>query len=282
MAAELIERLKKELAGTKSSDAPRMTHEERARRDADAMNAEIGHENDSDGYNCDLCKNKGYIFGARGMYVYREDCVCRNARNTIRRMQRSGLGTVISKSFDKFNAQTEWQKQLKDSAQRFVADDSPRWFFVGGASGSGKSHICTSICRKLLATMQVHYMLWEEESKELRSVIMDAEKYQPRMNRLKNIDVLYIDDFFSGHKERDGQVALPTVPEINLARELLNHRYVNGKLTIISSEWYSSEIYEIDAAVGGRIIEMAKGLYCVNLGRTDDKNYRLKLGGEIL
>ena len=124
-------------------------------------------------------------------------------------------------------------------------------------------------------------MMWEEEAPELKSMVNDAEAYQTRMNRLKNVDVLYIDDFFSGKKERNGETITPTAADVRLAREILNHRYVNGQTTIISSEWYSMEVFEIDNALGGRIVEMC-GPHCLNIKRSPEKNYRLKLGGVMI
>ena len=273
------------MAGTKSFeelDFTPKTPEERAKSDAAALNMEIGHEHEIDGYVCEKCRNRGYFYHANGIYVTRSDCECRKARQSIRRMQRSGLGNVINKyTFALYNAETDWQKKIKESAQAFLADDQAKWFFIGGSSGSGKSHICTAICRKLLSSLNVHYMMWEEESIELKGMVNDPENYHPRMNRLKEVDVLYIDDFFSGRKERNGELAKPTFADVRLAREILNHRYVNSKITIISSEWYSMEIFDIDEALGGRIIEKS-GKYCLNVGRNPDKNYRLKMGGGLL
>lgn len=255
---------------------------EKAQRDADMMNADEGDLHLYDGYVCDKCKNRGYIYYANGTHVTRANCECWTARSSIRRMKASGLEKVIKDyTFSKYIAEDDWQKRIKETAKAFLADDQAKWFFIGGASGSGKSHICTAICRELLKEKAVHYMLWEDESKELRSCVMDAETYQPHMNRLKEVDVLYIDDFFSGHREVDNKLIKPTGPEVGLARELFNHRYINGKITIISSEWYSSEIVDIDEALGGRILEKC-GKYCLNLERGSGKNYRLKKWGQML
>lgn len=244
------------------------------------LNAEAGDLHLYDGYECEKCNNRGWSYYAKGAYIYRGNCECWKARNTIRRMNESGLANVIRKyTFARYKPVDEWQKHIKETALRFVSDDRAKWFFIGGASGSGKSHICTAICRELLKTKDVQYMLWEEESNELKSNKMDAETYQPRMKRLKEVDVLYIDDFFSRH--RDNEAVRPTDADIGLARELLNHRYFNEKITLISSEWYSTEIFEMDEALGGRIIELG-GTYCLNVGRGEGKNYRLKMGGVLL
>ena len=259
-----------------------LTPEERAQRDADWMNKERGKENEVDGYECEACLNRGYIYFANGVNTSCRECDCWQARRTIRRMMRSGLGPVIKKyTFGKYKADEEWQKLIKSKAEAFAHDPSG-WFFIGGASGAGKSHICTAICRSLLAKHPVHYMMWEEEGFQLKGLTKDSPaEYQKRMDRLKTVDVLYIDDFFSGRRERDGKRSMPSDADIRMAREILNARYVANKITIISSEWHSMEISELDNAIGGRIVEMGRE-YCINVGRTPDKNMRLRMGGEIL
>jgi len=102
------------------------------------------------------------------------------------------------------------------------------------------------------------------------------------MQRLKDVDVLYIDDFFSRRKEDGEGAAMPTDADIRLAREILNHRAVNRKTTIISTEWYVMEIVDLDKGLGTRIIELCGEKYSRNLQRTLDKNYRLKIGGVML
>lgn len=256
--------------------------EERTQDEADAMNQIQGRENEVDGYECGECLNRGYRYYANGIYVTRADCECQTARRSIRRMQKSGLGDLIHKyTFDRYRTDEEWQRRVKETAAGFLKDDGAKWFYFGGASGAGKSHICTAICRNLLKTDAVHYMMWEDECPELKGLVTDAEAYQKRITRLKEIAVLYIDDFFSGRKTRNGEAIMPTGADVRLAREILNHRYVNGKTTIISSEWYSMEVYEIDNALGGRIVEMC-GPHCLNVKRGAEKNYRLKMGGRML
>lgn len=261
----------------------KLTPEQRAQRDADWMNRERGTENDVDGYECELCLNRGYIYYANGANTSCRECDCWQARRTIRRMMKSGLGPVIKKyTFAKYQPTESWQKTIKEKAEAFVHDPDAKWFFIGGASGAGKSHICTAICRSMLARYPVHYMLWEEEGFQLKGMTKDdPAEYQKRMDRLKNVEVLYIDDFFSGNRERDGRQSLPTDADIRMAREIFNHRYMAGRITIISSEWYSPEIYDLDNAVGGRIVEMARE-YCINVERTAEKNQRLKMGGAML
>lgn len=261
--------------GLQESDLKPMTQEEKARKDAADLNRQAGSENLIDGYECEKCRNRGHIYIARGVYVSRADCDCMNARRSIRRMLQSGLGPALNRyTFERYRADEPWQQCVKEAAQAFSEDAAGHWFFIGGASGAGKSHLCTAICRNLLTKQEVHYMLWEDEAPEIKGMITDGERYAQRVNRLKDVDVLYIDDFFSNRRD-----AGPSDADIRLAREILNHRVVNRKTTIISTEWYSSEILDVDTGLGGRIYEMCGEQYCWDLERGQDKNYRLKLGG---
>ena len=122
---------------------------------ADTANATEGNLNQQDGYHCPICRNKGYIMQAvevNGSWrVVGSDCKCQKMRRTIRRLERSGLKNIIRDyTFDKFEAQEDWQKTIKDTAATY-AKSREGWFFIGGQSGCGKTHICTAICLHALA-----------------------------------------------------------------------------------------------------------------------------------
>lgn len=242
------------------------------------LNREVYKIDNENAIHCDKCNNRGFFYVPNGMYIAKQDCECQRARKTLKRMVDSGLEKVIAKyTFAKYNAEEDWQKEIKDAAERFVRQNDGSWFFVGGESGAGKSHICTAICRELLRTKEIKYMLWEEESVALKSVKMDFALYQPRIQALREVEVLYVDDFL-GRKNGSYE---PSEADITFARELFNHRCFSGLQTIISTEWYLTEILQLDKGLGGRIIESCNG-YIFNIGRDNKKNYRLKKAGGIL
>ena len=110
------------------------------------------------------------------------------------------------------------------------------------------------------------YMLWRDESVELKALVNYQEDYNERMQRLKTVKVLYIDDFFKSKNVTDA--------DINLAFELLNYRYNDSKLrTIISSEKSIEDILSYDEAVGSRIYERCKNGFYID---APDENWRLK------
>lgn len=253
---------------------------------ADMYNASVGNLDEEDGYNCPLCLNRGNI--AKVMYndqfgYYSEalvPCKCNRVRNAIRRLNRSGLKNVVKEyTFDKYEAPDKWQQTIKETAQRFCTDQVHDWFYIGGQSGAGKTHICTAIAVACIKQgKDARYMLWLEEIKRIKALITEPEKYNMILKELKETPVLYIDDLFKVGKGPDGQVSPPTKADIDVAFEILNHRYNNaGLITIISSERTLSELLDIDEAVAGRIAERSKaGGYCINLKRDRAKNWRMR------
>lgn len=267
--ADLVENIRK----GDMSNIPKMSYKEFQQKKVDDYNNSIGDLNEADRYNCDICKNKGFIarLDENDYEVYRE-CSCKKIRSTLKRAQRSGLGNILTEcTFNKFIDTEDWQKEVKNKAQAFCSDDMAKWFFIGGQVGSGKSHICTAICGHYIkAGQEVRYMIWAEEAKKLKAVVNDIS-YQDLIKEYKDVDVLYIDDFL---KVRHGEA--PTTADINLAFEIINHRLVEGdKITIISSEKLLDEIMEYDEATMSRIYQKA-GRYKINIGKDRNKNYRLK------
>lgn len=248
-----------------------------------AFNGEQGKLNELDGFNCDKCKNKGYIITIAendGWFeeLYRK-CSCVETRNMIKKINNSGLKNIIKDyTFDKFVAKNEWQKSIKDKAESFLKDEKNEWFFIGGQSGAGKTHLCTAITASYLKqNVSARYMLWRDDVTAIKAVVNDSEEYHRLVDELKTVPVLYIDDLFKMGKGSQGTPQPPTVADINLAYEIINYRYNNkGLITIISSEYTISEIVNIDEALGGRISERTSiGGYCINLSKDIKKNYRL-------
>lgn len=257
-----------------------LTQEAREKRNAENFNASPGNLNEEDGYECNVCLNKGLIMKA---YQVSENywstscsnCACMKVRTTIRRMHKSGLKNIIKDyTFAKYQATEEWQKKLKDAATQY-ANNASGWFFIGGQSGAGKTHLCTAICREfLLNGKAVKYMLWRDDVVALKGLVNDADAYREMIDTYKQCEVLYVDDLFKTGKGNEGQKQRPTAADVNIAFEILNYRYNNPDLlTIISSECTVNDIIEIDEATGGRIFERATAF---SLKPDVSKNYRLK------
>lgn len=246
----------------------------------DGLNATEGNRHEEDGYQCNTCRNKGYViklaeYEDGSFHQVCTDCKCVEIRNSIMRMKRSGLKDIIKDyTFDKFEDSEPWQKSIKSAAMDY-AKNPEGWFFLGGQSGSGKSHLCTAICREfLLAGKKVRYMLWRDDIVKIKGAVTDSEEYSKMIDQFKTVDVLYIDDLFKTGKAADNSVQRPTNADINVAFEIINYRYCNPNLlTIISSELSEDELLDIDEAIGGRIYERSKAF---SIAKNRDRNYRIK------
>ncbi len=241
-------------------------------------NLEEGELNKTDGtgYDCRECHNKGYITVKINGRCAERECKCVNIRNALNQVKWSGLGDIFrSCTFKTFECREQWQGLVKDKALEFLKSVA-NCFFIGGNSGSGKSHICTAIVERFLRQgKDINYVQWLDLVDDLGNTrYRQVERYDAIMNGIKNAEVLYMDDFLKG----DNAVK-PSSADIKLAYRIINARYVKSKaernkryITIISSEWTLAKIESFDTATGGRIAELAQG-FIIRLDG-DNKNQR--------
>jgi len=224
-------------------------------------------EHDLDNVDCEKCNNTGSIVWKEdGVLRYRE-CECMAKRRFIRRIRNSGMEKMLERyTFESYEEVDKYRSLIKQRAIEYTNDKSG-WFYIHGQSGSGKTHICTAVCKAFIEKgVDVYYMNWRDESVILKADINDSELYNSKMNRLKSIDVLYIDDFLK---------AGSSAADIKLAFEILNSRYNSQLRTIISSEVTLEGLFNIDEAIAGRIYEMAaRPRYLI---KAKDENFRIRM-----
>lgn len=221
------------------------------RRIAELTNA--NQRGNLEGFDCPDCLNRGWFLrvsedGSR----YTEECKCMTIRRNLFRIRASGLADMMGRyTFEAWQTAEPWQRAILEKAKAY-AENPEGWFAVCGRPGTGKTHLCTAICGKLLNSgMEVRYLLWRDTIPRLKAAVKDPEDYRQIMDQLKTVKCLYIDDLF-----KTGKGQIPTAADVNAAFELLNYRYNNlGLATILSSELSVDEISEIDEAVGSRIFE---------------------------
>ncbi len=238
------------------------------------------------GYNCSICNNRGYnyyheiLFGRLNYYA--KDCICKKLRAEFARLEKCGISQrlIDTYRFETFKSNNPWQVELKTKAMNFVEEAKKdkkfsQWFVASGQSGCGKSHICTSIYIELLKNgRNVKYMAWKDAIDSLKlwkksSYIENQKKYDQEMQELKTVEVLYIDDFLkllqNAGFDRD--------QELDLAYAIINARYNNGLITIISTEEMMWSIEGIDTAIASRIEQLAKH-YWIQIANSQDRNQR--------
>lgn len=204
------------------------------------------------------------VWQGEGGSVKTKRCKCMDQRVSLRRIERSGMKDMLKRyTFQTYETPDAARVRVKVTAEKFTeADDG--WFYIAGQSGSGKTHICTAICSRLIERgRDVYYMKWRDESRNLKALI-NSDEIEPALDRLKKVAVLYIDDFFKGGNNE---------ADVRLAFEILNARYNDSKLrTVISSEVDMEQLLQIDEALGGRIYERSKGFRL----SAPNENWRLK------
>ena len=260
--------------------APAFDQVEWEQKKADDYNASTGDLNELDGYDCPICKNKGSIMMVEVLDNWprprMRDCKCMAMRYTIARMKRSGLQNIITEcTFEKYEELDPWHTSVKKRAMAYAANPSG-WFFIGGQSGAGKSHLCTAICRSaLLRGERVQYMMWVDDAAKLKGIVNEGDEYVREVDRFKKAPILYIDDLFKVQNDNGQNRGKPTPADVRLAFEIINFRVVSKMPTIISSEFTLAELVDIDQAVAGRIAEMAES-NAISITPDISKNYRLR------
>ena len=217
---------------------------------------------------CPICGGIGYLItrDAAG-YEYADPCRCEIRRWALRRLEASGLKALAERcTFETFRTDTEKAAQIKARAEAY-AKDPAGWFFIGGQTGAGKTHICTAICGELIRQgKNLRYMRWAADSEDLKEAKV-AGSYSERIGAFKRAEVLYIDDLFK---------AKPTEADVKLAFDIIAERYEEARPTIISSELTIGAIINTDEAIGGRIIEMTRAENLIAVKRDPGANYRTK------
>lgn len=243
------------------------------RMKADAYNQSEGSYT---GIDCPKCRNRGNSAVARedGSMAFVE-CDCMEARRSVWKMEKSGLKNVIrDMTFERFQTTEAWQEQIRDRAMAY-GETLEGWLLLCGQVGSGKTHLCTAVCRsRLLKGEAVRYMPWRDDIARLKALSLDNGERSKIMDELKTAPILYIDDLFKNGRTADG-TASPTGADVSIAFEIINYRYINHLPTILSTEKTPEELLAIDEATASRIIERA-GTNTLNISRKPERNYRLR------
>ena len=244
----------------------------------DALNSQVG---ELQGYDCKLCKNKGHVYLSRETV---KPCECREVRNYFKQMEKDGLRDLLEKyTFEKFAEYDERSALIKRKAQAFANNsECGKWFYIGGQSGCGKTHICTAITTTLAKESQrgkkVRYLKWVTFTQKANSLALSAE-YEEFLKQYTDADILYIDDLFKVQNGKEKQA--PSAAEVRRFYELINEHYnKTNSIVIISSEFHLNEISELDEAGSGRIRERVDK-YLLNILRCDEANYRLKKNNSL-
>jgi len=238
------------------------------------------NERASSPFNCEICKDQGYIFTTEGDYQIGKKCKCTLIKEAISKMTRSGLGELLeTRRFDNYITDSPYQKAIKDTAIEYVEEylkGNKYSFSVLGQSGIGKTHITTAVAKKLLDNgISVRYYIADEIIQNLQACKYDEENYTKEFNKITNSEVLFIDDLFKSSVTNYYQQENIKVDDLKEIFKVINYRYNKGMPILLNSEIHFERFIEIDQAVIGRINEMCNYKYLTSIKPDTKKNYRL-------
>lgn len=204
---------------------------------------EIGHLNELDSIDCPKCKNRGFFLQpGTGDFI---QCDCMKKRKSKRIALESGMSELLEKRAANYKPISDEQQAMLKVVVDYVKGRNDEWLALLGQTGSGKTHLCSSICNYLIENgVEVRYVSWNTLVSDYKEAISKKASFD-FFEEVKRVEVLYLDDLFKGSKT-DYDVK-------NICYDLINYRYNNRLVTIISSEYTFRQLHEIDSAIAGRI-----------------------------
>lgn len=247
----------------------RMTYEELLRCNIEDFNKQTGNLNLGDGYNCTKCKNRGYWQRLnKDTIIETYECTCKPHRRAIRD---SGLNNVTKgkKEMTDYKADSEWQKASKRKAEKYIKQNSGYWFIACGQSGSGKTLICSIIANDLLFDKHkaVRCVCWQDFIGKLKRDLMNDNvlSADKSLNDIKQCEILFLDEVLKAYNDTD----------LRYLAEIINYRYTNDLVTILTSEHTITDLLAIDETTFGRVLEKC-GDYVISIAKDKNRNYRTR------
>ncbi|RKD73653.1 DNA replication protein DnaC [Sinobaca qinghaiensis] len=236
---------------------------------------------DTRNYHCSNCQDRGGTVEKteEGYEVY-VPCPCQEQRRIDRLFKSSGISKEFQNaSFQHFSLKDKHSlvleayntsiKYFKDF--EIIRNERSNSLMLLGQPGSGKTHLLTALSNNLIKRRKVslHYFRYVEGFNDLKD---DFGKLEEKMNLMKKVDVLFIDDLF---KPARGNPRA-TEWQIEQMYAVINYRYFAHKPILISSELTLDELVNVDEALGTRLVQMATDKIVTIKGDPRQLNHRVK------
>ena len=218
-------------------------------------------------YKCKKCKDTGLVSAGTGLYDTFKECECVIKERNKKNIERANYSELFeNRDFSNYVTDTRARKCLKEKCIEFLQQDEFKTIALLGNVGCGKTHLAVSILKELAGSNKnVNAINYTELTRKLSSNANDEVAYFNILGKYTSTPVLLLDDMFKGK-----------ISEANIKQmyDLINTRYENKRITIITSERVISELMQIDEAIASRIAEMAGEKFLLNI--TKMSNYRIK------
>lgn len=219
------------------------------------------------GKNCQKCFDEGYAFKFANDYNAQEvayPCSCGALQEQAAQAYRE---KVSDKPLNTFTEQLPHHRMMLQVAKRFISQRNQTWMYVGGAVGSGKTHLCESVVKELFEHLRLptKTIKWREFTKKVKQ---DPSNDIPIME-LISTPILYIDDFLKAGGDK------VTEADINIAYDIIEGRLNKGSYTLFSSEYTIESLKQIDKSVASRIVSRT-GEFIINISEGEGKDMRYR------
>lgn len=236
-------------------------------------------------FDCNLCKDTGWVpqrdrngnpvikrFKTGIEWIEEKPCKCQLDRAKSKKLEETGLKSRFDKNnIDNFLIDSTENKVAVEKFNNFIANYEMNTLVIQGKTGTGKTHLALSAINEIMkvdnsfAKIVNFGDLLNELKQAMRFNEEDSE--MAVLKKYREAKILLIDDLFKLNTDTQ---------TVKWMLDIINHRYNEREAkrftTIITSEHTLMEIYKLDGALGGRLIEMAKA----NVINLKEKNRRLK------
>lgn len=249
-------------------------------------------------YKCEQCKDAGGWTELRdsemsynGQPIKNEvwvKCGCAIQREVDRMIKSSAITEEFQKmGFKNYEVKgrPSLVKEMRDMAVNYfnnyqnIKKQKENSISFMGQVGSGKTHLLSAVANGIMKEYrdQVMYFPYVEMMDEI-----SKDNYEHKNNivsKAQNVPVLFIDDLFKP-TSKDVRGELVTSPratpfEQTVMQAIVNHRYLNNKPILVSSELTYLELLNVNEALGSRIFEMCAE-YTTQIENDPKLNYRMR------
>jgi len=199
---------------------------------------------------CPDCRGLGWIFDRPNNRAY--PCGCLEPMRTANRLHRAGIPKRFREcSLENFHDRPGLPPKAASDARKAVMNISDNWpevrkgLLFMGPCGTGKTHLAVALLiRLILKGAEGRFLDYQDFLLELQTIIAKQSNEAEYLQPLLECDCLLLDDVGA---RRISEFAIDSVAY------LLNERYANEKLTILTTNYPDEGVVTLADRIGTRI-----------------------------